>query len=159
MQTSSPKVLILLATAALISCAGSASAQSNVRDFGPSTYRRVVRPAPAYYNGPNYAAAPIAAYASPYTQVAFQPIASQQPVGCAYNTANNAYRPYAANPHVTNPYAYGPYTAGFAPYSGGNTSYWSSTTPAQYTGNTLFGSPTVYGKEQPFRNVLRFFAP
>jgi hypothetical protein len=153
MQTSSPQLLVL-ALAMIVTSAGSASAQSNIRDFGPPRPRRGLSAAPSYYVAPNYIASRPVAYPVPYTQVGYQSIAMQRPAGCAYHAASSASQPYA-----NNPYAYGAYTAGFAPYANGNTSYWSSTTPSQYSGTTLFGTQTVYGKEQPFRNVLRFLVP
>ena len=167
MKISSPNALIIMAASLLMAGAGSTSAQSNARDFGPPSYGGGLRAIPTY--GSNYLAPNSAAYASPYA--GYQPIGLQRPAAglqtpvaataCAYNAANSAYRTVANNPYAYGAYAaaYSPYTAAYAPNAGGNTSYWSSTTPRQYTGNTMFGSQTVYGKDEPLRNLVRFFVP
>ena len=162
---SATTTLCTLAATVLMTFTNAASAQSNVRDFGPPSYRGGVSAIPAYgsnYARPNYAAyaarVPTApAYSSPYGQVGYWPNTLQTPVAganCVYAATNPAYRPRAYHAN-----GYGSYAAGYAPYAQANSGYWSSNTPRQYTGKTLFGTQTVYGKDQPFLNIGRFFIP
>ena len=167
---SATTTLCTLAASVLMTFTNAASAQSNVRDFGPPSYRGGVNAIPAYgsnYVRPNYAAAYAAhyaanvptapAYSSPHRQVGYRPNTLQTPLAganCAYAATNPAYHPHAYHAN-----GYGSYAAGYAPYTQANSGYWSSNTPRQYAGKTLFGTQTIYGKDQPFLNIGRFFIP
>ena len=143
-------------------------AQSSVRDFGPPVFAGAPPSASAF-------APPVqlnAAYALeriPYaSSIGYQPInysayragfgaapadlrPSLAPVAPRNCAAGLAYRP--AN--VVN---YPGYNARY-PQSYSGAAYWSSSQPRQYNGQSLFGSPTVYAKDQPLRNFVRFLVP
>jgi hypothetical protein len=152
--------LFVVLTSLFLALGSPVHAQSNVRDFGPpSSMRDGPRPGCGCRSVTAYA--PVSQVAVP-TQVAAP--------RCGYGGCNsgctscNRYRTnritYVYPTNVPQPYSANvPYTAAYAPSINSNTSYWSSTTPAQYTGRTIFGTSTVYAKDQPAMNVGRYFVP
>jgi hypothetical protein len=154
----------LAASVLWVSGVAATQAQTSPRDFGPPygqgrpvnvvVVQQPAQPVTMLSPVPVVAMAPavssvVTAYppASPL-QVAFY---SATPATCGLPAAQVVVaRPVSVVP--------APYTVNYAPVAGGPVA-WPSVTPSFQPGNTIYGSPTLYGYGQPVRNVMRSMVP
>ncbi len=143
----------------LISGLAATSGQTNPRDFGPPYGQGrpvsvvVVRPFAQPLTAPTVANVVTTAYApvAPI-QVAYD---GSTPTACGQLTAPV----WAARPVPDSPVRYGvpgSYTVNYAPAA---VPVWQSPATDLRAGQTIYGSPTIYGNGQPLRNVVRSVVP
>ena len=150
MNSFSTKLALVVLVAFVLFAGRGANAQSYLPQAAyPGSAAAIQSFAP--YSAAAYGAPYASPYASPYAQVGYQPAVWPSTSGprCAAGS-----RPY---PGARQDYR--AYQAGYAPYTARSICNWSSTTPRQYPGQSLFGTPALYGKDEPLRNIFRFLLP